>query len=884
MIGKSLAHYQITALLGKGGMGEVYRARDTKLQREVAIKVISPELASDPERLARFGREARTLASLHHRYIASLFSIEEAEGRTFLAMELVEGMDLAERLKAHGALSVDEAIRVALQITEGLEFAHEKGVVHRDLKPGNVKVTPEGEVKILDFGLARAYTGDPLDGHDMSTSPTITAAMTTAGMILGTAAYMSPEQAKGKPVDRRADIWSFGVMFFEMLTGEPVFDGETASETMADVMKGDIAWDALPPGLPPRVRGLLERCLERDPKQRLRDIGEARIVLSDPGATPVAAAVETGAPRAASRLPWLVAALATVVAVAAWVVPRGAEPVQDTEILSFRLRNDFAANLRQGDGRGIAISPDGRTVVTIGTDGDRTMLFTRRLDEFGWKPLRGTDGASGPMFSPDGQWIAYMQVSRIFKISLNGGAPVLIAEGSSGFAGSSWAEDGFIYTCAGGDLFRIDTAGGGKVELVVDGGGKDGVPSLRNAAAVPGRSALLLNTSRGNSTDARLVLLDLATREIRELGLLGTNPSLLAEDILVFGQGRQVMACRFDSERLMPVGMPLPILDRAWFEPTSQTLHIGTSDNGTIAYLASDVDDRAIIYVIDRQGLRRPLLSRPLQFTSVGDPRLSPDGRRMVFAADGFQIWSMDLESETATLVSPNGFYPVWSDDGSELIYGTTRNRNYDLMRVAADLSRPEQVLLDWDQNLRSAELAVDGTFVFRQEVPDKGMDLWVWPDLSDSSTIAPLMTGPDDELAPDVSPDGKWMAYVSEMSGRDEVYVTSFPRTGARVQISGEGGTSPVWSADGDEIFYQDGNTMVAAQLDTSDGVRVVSRETLFTGEYLQYRWYRQYELITTEGVEKFIMVENPTRGDIEVIRGWESEVRARLDAMGGR
>ena len=875
MIGSKLAHYEITALLGKGGMGEVYRARDTKLQREVAIKIVSPQLASDPERLARFAREARTLASLHHRRIASLFSIEEAEGRTFLVMELVEGMDLAERLGTHGAPSVGEALRIGLQITEGLEFAHEKGVVHRDLKPGNVKVTPEGEVKILDFGLARAYTGDPLDDHDMSTSPTITAAMTTAGMILGTAAYMSPEQAKGKPVDRRADIWSFGAVLFEMLTGKPVFAGETASETMADVMKGEIPWDALPSDLSPRVRALLRRCLDRDPKQRLRDIGEARIVLSDPGRE---APVIAEAPRSRARLPWIVALLAVVVAAGAWFVPRNVDEA-GVETLRFRLRNDFAANLRQGDGRGIAISPDGQTVVSIGTDGDRTTLYTRRLDDFEWSPLRGTNAAAGPFFSPDGQWIGFMQVSRLYKINLNGGAPVLVAEGSSAFTGATWSDDGYIYTVGGGDLYRIP-AEGGEFELVVDGGGEGGPPLLRNPSAVPGRDALLLNTEQGTNEESRLVLLDIRTRELRELGLLGTNPALLGNDVLIFGQARQLMACRFDTGSLTPVGTPIPVLDRTWFELSSQTLHLDIADNGTIAYLPADDADRAEIHVVSRDGSRRPLLSRPLSFDSVGDPRLSPDGRRLVLVADGFQVWSIDLESETASLVSPNGFYPLWTGDGRHLLYGTTRNRNYDLMRVPADLSGPETALLDWEDNLRSAAVAPDGSFVFRQEVPDKGMDLWIWPDLGDSATIAPLLTGPEDELGAAISPDGRWVAYVSELSGRDEIYVTSFPRAGGRVQISADGGTSPTWSDDGDEIFYQDGNAMIAATIDTADGVRVTSRQTLFAGGYLQYRWYRQYELMTTDGVEEFIMVENPSRGDIEVVTGWAAEVRGKLDA----
>jgi eukaryotic-like serine/threonine-protein kinase len=876
LIGKTLAHYEITALLGKGGMGEVYRARDTKLGREVALKLMPPDLADVADRLARFRREARTLASLHHPRIASLFGLEEIDGRTVLVMELVEGLDLAERLRA-GAFSPEAVVRIGIQIAEGLEAAHEIGIIHRDLKPANVKITPNDEIKILDFGLARAYTGDPTEEGDISNSPTITAAMTQAGMILGTAAYMSPEQAKGKSVDRRADIWSFGVILFELLTGRQLFQGETASETMADVMKSEIDWSRLPQATPPRLRAVLERCLDRDPKTRLRDIGEARILLSRPEPQRTEANPTPAVRRASTRAPWIVAAVAIGVATLAIVWPRETSVVPDSAGLRFRLVSDGAVNLRQGEGRAVTISPDGMQVVTHGTAGDRTLLMSRRLDAFHWVPLANTEGAIEPQFSPDGRWIAFNRGGEMLKISLTGGSPVKIGQVPAANAGATWADDGFIYYLDSTGIWKIPDAGG-QPSLVLEIDSTE-LPPMRNLHAVPGHEVLLFNTLEGRGMASTLFALDVKSGRLVDLRTLGANPNYVHPGMIVFAQGSQVMAARFDFDDLEVTSAPIPVLQRAWIEAAEGTLQLSVARNGTAAYLPQMPDSRPEILLVDRKGTERSLLLNPPPFAACSDPRLSPDGTRLAMHTDGSKVWIIDLQSETPTLVSESGFYPIWSVDGETLIFGSTRNRTYDLFRIPSDLSRPEELILDWENNLRSAAMAPDGTFIFREEIPGKGMDLKIWTDLDDPSTIAPLLEGPDDELAPAVSPNGRWMAYVSALSSRDEVYVTSFPRPGARIQISSTGGTSPVWSPDGKELFYQSGDVVMAARLDESASLRVVSREPLFSGAYLQYRWFAQYAM-HPDG-EHFVMIKNPRRGDVEVITRWAEELERALDAV---
>ena len=871
MIGKTLAHYEIRALLGEGGMGQVYRALDTKLDREVALKLLPPKTAEDVERLARLRREARTLASIHHPRVASLFGLEEVGGETFLVMELIEGPTLAELLEG-GSVRRDDAIGIARQIAEGLEEAHGKGIIHRDLKPANIKVAPGDQVKILDFGLARAYANEP-SPEDLAHSPTITQAMTQAGVILGTAAYMSPEQAKGKAVDLRSDIWSYGVILFELLCGRQLFEGETVSETMAEVMKGDIEWDRLPSDTPRWLMRLLERCLDRDPNTRLQSIGEARVALErggdgeDDAETPAAASGPTPGQR-----PWIPLAAAVLVLAAAVVWFGLREPAPPVQSLRFQMTNPHAANLRQGGGRHIAISADGTQVATIGTGRSDMMLFTRKVDSFDWKPVIGTEGAQVPVFSRDGKWLAFLGNRSLQKVNLNGGAPIRLLDATGFIQSICWADDGYIYGAHSGEFWRVAEGGGEResVHVVED----ESMGMIGSPFVLPGARGILFHTGGEGTSLNELHVLDLETGTITGLDLMGTDPRYLDAGALVFAQNGQILAVRFDVDRLEVRGAPVPVFDRVWVEQS--IMHLDVSEQGTVAYLPDLGNTKPELHVVDREGNGRDLLSGELPLGSFSDPRLSPDGTRLVISADRFQVWMIDLPTETPTLLSENGFYPLWSPDGNTVTYGSTRNRSYDLYRIPADLSQPEELILDWDTNLRTVEMASDGTLVFRDEIPGKGMDLKLWPD-DDPESIAPLMEGPDDELAATLSPDERWMAFVSDLSGQDEVYVTSFPQPKGRIQISSGGGTSPAWSKDGTEIFYARGDAMIAARVTTSPGVRVLSREELFTGSYLQYRWYRQYDLMP-DG-EHFLMILNPPRGSIEMVTNWFTELDEILE-----
>jgi len=505
LTGTRLGPYEIVSPLGAGGMGEVFRARDTKLNRDVAIKVLPAAFAQDSERVARFRREAQVLASLNHPNIAAIHGLEESEGVLALALELVEGDDLAERL-TRGAFPVDEAIAIAKQIAEGLEAAHEKGIVHRDLKPANLKLTREGTVKILDFGLAKAYEGEPTADGALSQSPTMSRQMTEAGVIFGTAAYMSPEQARGTTVDKRADIWAFGVVLFEMLTGKRLFTGETVSDTLAAVLRQEIDWKTLPASTPPGLRRLLERCLDRDSKGRLRDIGEARIALEERLGTPDAARASSGS----RALPWFLAlALALVSALALWALwgrmPQPGPPLR----LSAELGAD--ASLSTEYGPAAILSPDGRLLAFVASQGadGRPRLHLRRLDQLDAAPLSGTEGARDPFFAPDGEWIAFFADAKLKKVSVSGGAAVTICDAEDD-RGGTWAEDGTIFftpSAQKGGLSRVASAGGTPQTLTTpDPASQE--RTHRWPQALPGGKSVLYTAHSvvGNYEDASLVV------------------------------------------------------------------------------------------------------------------------------------------------------------------------------------------------------------------------------------------------------------------------------------------------------------------------------------------------------------------------------------------
>ena len=889
--GRQLLHYKIVEKVGEGGMGVVWKAVDTSLDREVAIKVLPPDFAADAERLARFEREAKLLASLNHPNIASIYGIHRADasdlatpstspaevtsGRAllFLVMELVDGEDLSVKLE-HGPMGVDAALRTALQIAEGLEAAHDNGVIHRDLKPANIRLTLNRNAKILDFGLAKVDQPAAASG-DRASNPTLTSAGTQAGMILGTASYMSPEQASGQVIDRRCDIWSFGVVFYEMLTGKRLFEGETISHTLADVLRADVDLSDLPLTLPRSVRRMLERCLERDVTRRLRDIGEARITLQDaisqPEAEEETASSAHPSKTATSRFAWIVTALAVVAAGVAltWTAFSEPEPPAE-ETLRVMVNIPNSGNSRQGDGGMVAISPDGKMIVTRSGAGPDDMLHSRSLGEFDAKPIAGTAGARAPQFSPDGRWIGFVVSNELHKVRVSGGAAIKIGWFPASFRDYRWADDGFIYYTDEGQVWRMPEAGGDPEQLTqIDTAQNQGIDQMH---PLPQENVILGSSFGGSKArHSKLYAFDIETRSVKDLGMQGADPHYLPGGYILFHQSDGAVVARFDLAKLEFTGSPVSVLPRAWVD--QNTMQLSIADNGTVAYLPRRPGETQSLVFVAFDGSSGAVVPSGLPFSSLNDPRISPDGKRLVVTVGTGAIWMIDLLTQTSTMLTEQGFYPLWSPDGSQILFTSSRNKTFDVYRVPVDLSLPEQLVLDVENNMRTMDWTKDNMLVLREQVPQKGMDLRNWPDLADESSITNLLDGADDELAPIVSPDGKWLAYVSNYSGPDEIYVTSYPTAGARVKLSNNGGNSPTWSPDGRTLYYLEGLKMMAVALDTDPEFRVLSREPLFEGEYVQYRWSRQYDL-HPDG-ERFVMIQNPSSGDLEVIINWFTELR---------
>jgi Tol biopolymer transport system component len=820
--------------------------------------------------LARFDREAKLLASLNHTNIAAVYGLHEGpDGERFIAMELVPGEDLAVILE-RGPLTLEKALDYAGQIADALEVAHEQGVIHRDLKPANIVITPDGRVKVLDFGLAKTLETDPASGSpDPSMSPTLTSAGTVAGMMLGTAAYMSPEQARGQAADKRSDIWAFGCLLHEMLTGERAFPGGTVTDTLAAVLTLQPDSATLPSDTPRVIRQLIERCTEKDVRRRLRDIGEARIAIEnslagedDDDLSPEHTA-GGGARRSAT--PWLIAAVAVVVAAGAVaLLALRSDPVEP-RIGKFSIQFPYAAAPRYGDGRALAISPDGQVIVSSAEGGSDDQLFVRRTDDFSVRELTTARSARLPCFSPDGEWITFATTEGLWKVNLAGGPPTRIAVFSAFPLGVSWSPDGFIYFVSSRRLYRVSENGGEVEEMEIE---ELRSRTLWSPTALPTGKALLL--SAGERANATLVALDLEKNRVRELGLQGADPRYLPTGHLLFSNDNQVFAVPFDADSLEVTGTPTPVLSRVWID--GFTIQAAFANNGTVVYHPADDRNSRRLVSVDRDGVMQPILSGVQPFEDVNDPRYSPDGSKLAFSESAGPIWLLDLGSGTPTKLSENGFYPIWNPNGTELVYGTTRSNSFDLMLRRIDMSQPERVLLDRDHNLRAGDWSPDGSIVFRVEIPGKGMDLSRWTNPTDEESIDALLDGDNDELSPSVSRDGKWLAYASDQAGRDEIYVTRYPTPGGIVQVSVAGGANPLWSPDGRELYYFQDREFIAVEVAYDPEFRVVSRRTLFEGDFVQYRWQRQYD-VHPDG-QQFVMIENPPGSHLEIVTNWFSEL----------
>jgi eukaryotic-like serine/threonine-protein kinase len=844
--------YEILAPLGAGGMGEVYRARDTRLRRDVAIKVLPASLAADPERLARLEREARLLAALNHPNVAAIYGLEETAGSPYLVMEYVEGESLAQKLAA-GPLPVDDALSACVQIAAGLEAAHAAGVVHRDLKPANVMVRPDGSVKVLDLGLARSV--ESTGGADPSLSPTVTSAPTGAGVILGTAAYMSPEQARGKPVDKRTDVFSFGCVLYECLTGARAFPGDNVSDSLAAILRAEPDWSALPAETPVSVSGLLRRCLQKDSRKRFQDIGDARIELEEAISAPYGSSEQTVAtPSRArgARLLWaLGGALVGIVAVYSAgrlfgrPSPGVALPVRAVLPLPAKARLDFAQR------PAIAVSPDGRTVIFRAVEDHVARLYRRRLDRSEADPIGGTEGGFNPFFSPDGEWLGFFTATDLNKVPLAGGSPIRLTQVPPVTAGADWGADGnIVFTItANGPLSRIPEAGG-KVQLVSTLDSSRGEHSHLWPQILPEGRGILVTMVVGQDfqdyANSQIVVLDPKSGS-RTVVLEGSSFARYAAGQIVFVRGGSMFRVPFDLTRLSVTGPPVPLSERITIDSGNGSASFAVTTDGTLVYAGGPPvpDPKSAVLRLDRQGVETRL---PLPDALYSQPRLSPDGRTLALVkcdGESCKLFLFDLERNVLTpLTSEPGrfFNPVWSPDGRQLAYSGFAVGAPTLWVKNADGSAPARRLTNAPTEKRDAaefpnSWSPDGRTIAYATVYGltsgrPARDVWL-VSADEKGQSHPWLETPYTESAAAFSPDGRWMAYVSDESGRKEVYVRPLSSAGGRIKVSSEGGVEPVWTRGGHELFYRNGNQFLSVDIQSEPGLAAGAPRVLFSGDF---------------------------------------------------
>jgi len=812
--GTQVGPYEVLALLGVGGMGEVYRARDSRLKRDVAIKVLPAEFAQDPDRLARFQREAELLATLNHPNIAAVYGLETADGLTGLVLELVEGDTLADVL-ARGPLALREALPIALQIAQGLEGAHEQGIIHRDLKPANIKVRENGTVKLLDFGLAKALNAESASAHVLDHSPTITSpvAMTRQGVILGTAAYMSPEQARGRVVDKRADIWAFGAVVYEMLTGRRVFQGDTVSDTLAAVLRSEPDWAALPPTTPFLIKRLLRHCLDKDHRQRLGDIRDARIEMAEALTVP---ALES-APAAASRrragqwVAWGVAGVSLALAIglgAAW----------RSSLREVAAKSDIAGAIRftiaPPDGVSIAgppqVSPDGQHILFVGVGTAVPSLWLRSLDALSSRSLAGTEFASSPFWSPDSRRVGFFANGKLKTLDLARGAVGIVCDAPNTPGGAWSAQDVIVFApTPDGPLFRVSAGGGVPVPATrIDVGQGE---NHRWPQFLPdGQRFIFLDSSAGG---VRVSLASLDGGEPRQIAATEARSWFAPPNDLLLIRGGALISHPLDLTQMALTGDAVTLVERIGLG-VGLSGAFSVSPTGVLVHRAPDVGLLVRLAFVDRRGKVETVPLRPGLYA---DPALSPDGQYVALRASdssGEHIWVYDLARGTfgkRTFEGTNNF-PIWTPDGEYLTF--TRGQAAfvgPIMRVRADGSGQPEILVS-DAQVPGQRIAGswsgDGrllAFQANQNVMVREAD----------GTIKAALTTPAFEREGRFAPGGRWLAYRSNETGRDEVYVQSYPPGSGKWQISTDGGAQPMWAPGGRELFYKSGNRLMIADVE---------------------------------------------------------------------
>jgi serine/threonine protein kinase/Tol biopolymer transport system component len=866
--------YRIIDEIGRGGMGVVYDAEDTTLTRRVAIKVLPEIFTGDPERMARFEREAKLLASVNHPNIAAIHGLEESEGKRFLVMELVDGETLAARI-SRGPLNLEEVRKVGLQIADGVGAAHDRGIIHRDLKPANVKLTPEGRVKVLDFGLAKAF-GIEAAGADLEKSPTITEKMTAPGVILGTAAYMSPEQAKGKPVDKRTDIWALGCILYECLTGQRAFRGETVTETLAAILKGEPDWSALPPDTPPSVRRLLIHCLSRDQSRRLSDIHDAGLEIEELGAA-LAPSLPGGKPGGLGTRWRLLGAGVAVIGLAvlgSFLIRLNRTPSErDLPVIRVSLPGEFTSS--RPIYPSLNISPDGSKIIFVGDRNGQRYLFLRARDRWESSLLDGTEGANGPFVSPDGTRIGFFSAGKMQSVAVTGGAPTDICGAAGGPSCASWGEDGTIVFTPrwGSGLYCVSAKGGIPVPLTTLDEANREVTHLW-PQILPGGKAVLFTALPGDVMSGDDSHIDLQVQgEKRHRVLLrgGSCGRYVSPGYLVYQRKGALLAVRFDLNSLEVRGTPVAVVDGVQSTAWTGIAHFAVSNTGTLVYASGRVyPPEDSLVQVDLTGHVTPLVMEK----NISTPCCSPDGRiAMRIAAANDDVWMYAPERKQLTRVTfelGDELKPVWTPDGKSLIYSWGRTK---LCRISVDGTGEPALLYSSDHEVFPESVSPDGHMLaFRELMSDGGLDVWFLPLQGESKPQKVLSTSFRERSAA-FSPNGRWLAYASDESGRLQVYLRQVGGAEGKRQVSASGGDLPVWSHSGDKLFFLDGRRIMAAKVEPGSGL-VSSIEFLFElGSLVEGE---SFDLGPDDKSLVMVISNNvPAETDLRIVNNWNQELK---------
>jgi serine/threonine-protein kinase len=893
--------YEVIEKLGRGGMGEVYRALDRNLGRQVAVKVLPEEFTSDPERLARFEREAKLLAALNHPNIAAVHERAEEEGRRFLILELVEGETLQTRLDK-GALNFEEALETCRQVAAGLEAAHEKGIVHRDLKPGNIMIAPEGQVKILDFGLAKAQTGDTT-GVDIAHSPTITAQMTEPGAILGTAAYMSPEQARGRAVDKQADIWAFGCVLYECLTGKRAYQGETVSDTLAQILKGEPDWSALPASAPTNIKVLLRRCLQKNPRERWHDISDVRIEISEAITQPP---IEGAAPtKTVSRRRIGIAALITFimtaigVAVLTWHLKK--PPVQPI----VRTTIDLPAGQQlprgaQGPAHTeVALSPDGKSLFfTASSDGtsNKSMLYLRPLDEAEAAPIPGTEGAREPFISPDGQWVGFWVQGKLKKVSSSGSSiPTVMCDCPNIPQGASWSTDGRIIIGTENLGLQLLNNEGGKLKSITTPDRTKETSHVLPCFLPGGRGILFSVKEHSWGTQSRIESLWLDSGERKVLVEDAADPRLTPSGYFIFVRASTLMAAPFDAEKVKLLGPAVTVAEgilqaknAASSSDNSGAGQFQFSSSGQLLYASGGIfpDPETHTAWLDQAGKVKPVAA--LDRKPIISVRLSPDGKSFVYRTfcKKAEIWVYDTGRGTSRILTQGGraMFMSWTPDGGRITCAYSKAGVPNIFWVPTDGSGVLEPLIRSENTLQAGSWSSDGRyFLYIEAHPTQDKNIWVFD--KDEKKSVPLFASDYDESYPEFSPDGRYLAYCTDETGHMEVYVTTFPVPSRKILVSTEGGVAPVWASNGQRLYYwsSDWNKLMAVEVTTDPTFIAGTPHYLFDFPLRSASYLRPYD-ITRDGT-RFLVVGREEVKPVEgtrliLVQNWFEEVKRLVPA----